>query len=163
MQYSSIFSLSTLVAIFVLLLSSSHLTHGKPYDDDNNYLYSDEDYTDLDSTDDPIYKLPKFVTKRKNVIVDEGSTIRLPCVVDKLEGFVLLWKRGNEILAVGEQVITQDNKRRLKLINEADGAFLVISNAEEKDAGKYVCQISTYKPRELEHTVKIRVYHSTIP
>ena len=96
-------------------------------------------------------------------MVNEGSTIRLPCVVDKLEGFVLLWKRGNEILAVGEQVITQDNKRRLKLINEADGAFLVISNAEEKDAGKYVCQISTYKPRELEHTVKIRVYHSTIP
>ena len=33
---------------------------------------------------------------------------------------------------------------------------MVISLAEEKDAGKYVCQISTYKPTEIKHTVKIR-------
>ena len=41
-------------------------------------------------------------------------------------------------------------------LQEADGASLVISLAEEKDAGKYVCQISTYKPTEIKHTVKIR-------
>ena len=41
-------------------------------------------------------------------------------------------------------------------IQEADGASLVISLAEEKDEGKYVCQISTYKPTEIKHTVKIR-------
>ena len=47
-------------------------------------------------------------------------------------------------------------------LQEADGASLVISLAEEKDAGKYVCQISTYKPTEIKHTVKIRGKNSMI-
>ena len=59
---------------------------GKPYGDDNNDLYNNEDYTDPsnppadDPADEPIYKLPKFVTKSQNLMVNEGSTIRLPCV-----------------------------------------------------------------------------------
>ena len=63
---------------------------GKPYGDDNNDLYNNEDYTDPsnppadDPADEPIYKLPKFVTKSQNLMVNEGSTIRLPCVVDRL-------------------------------------------------------------------------------
>jgi len=163
MQHLSLFSISTFVAIVVVLLSASHPTYGKPYGDDNNDLYNNEDYTDPsnppadDPADEPIYKLPKFVTKPQNLMVNEGSTIRLPCVVDRLEGFVLLWKKGDEILVVGEQVIKEENKRRFQLVKEADGASLVISLAEEKDAGKYVCQISTYKPTEIKHTVKIRV------
>ena len=44
----------------------------------------------------------------------------------------------------------------LCFLQEADGASLVISLAEEKDEGKYVCQISTYKPTEIKHSVKIR-------
>jgi hypothetical protein len=168
MQQFSVFSISTtFVAIFVLL-SASHSTYGKPYGDDNNDLYNNDDYTDPDGngghqqddsrTDESvIYKLPKFVTKPQNLMVNEGSTIRLPCVVDRLEGFVILWKKGDEILVVGEQVIKEENKRRFQLVKEADGASLVISLAEEKDEGKYVCQISTYKPTEIKHTVKIRV------
>ena len=67
---------------------------GKPYGDDNNDLYNNEDYTDPDGhgnggqheepVEGPIYKLPKFVTKPQNLMVNEGSTIRLPCVVDRL-------------------------------------------------------------------------------
>jgi hypothetical protein len=36
---------------------------------------------------------------------------RLPCFVDRLEGFVLLWKRGETILAVGERVINPIESR----------------------------------------------------
>ena len=32
------------------------------------------------------------------------------------EGFVLLWKKGDEILVVGEQVIKEENKRRFQLV-----------------------------------------------
>jgi hypothetical protein len=28
-----------------------------------------------------------------SILVNEGETVRLPCVVDRLEGFVLLWKQ----------------------------------------------------------------------
>jgi hypothetical protein len=31
--------------------------------------------------------------------------LRLPCFVDNLDGFVLLWRKNNTIIAVGEQVI----------------------------------------------------------
>ena len=45
---------------------------------------------------------------------------------------------------------------RLQLVKEKDGNTLVISLAEEEDAGEYVCQVSTYKPIEIKHSVKIR-------
>ena len=37
--------------------------------------------------------------------------LRLPCFVDELEGFVLLWKRGETILSVGKQVIDPQETR----------------------------------------------------
>ena len=43
-------------------------------------------------------------------IENEGSTLRLPCVVDCLEGFVLLWRKNGTILAVGDQVINKVSK-----------------------------------------------------
>ena len=30
---------------------------------------------------------------------------RLPCIVDRLEGFVMLWKRGKDIITVASQII----------------------------------------------------------
>ena len=33
--------------------------------------------------------------------------VRLPCFVDELEGYVLLWKKEDTILSVGERVIAE--------------------------------------------------------
>lgn len=65
-------------------------------------MYNNDDYTDPDGnggqqqddsrTDESvIYKLPKFVTKPQNLMVNEGSTIRLPCVVDRLGKWKTIW------------------------------------------------------------------------
>lgn len=67
-----------------------------------------------------------------------------------------MWKKGEEILTVGDQIIREENKRRFQLVKEQNGNSLVISLAEESDAGNYVCQVSTYKPTEIKHIVKIR-------
>ena len=48
---------------------------------------------------------PKFVTSPQSVIVNEGDTVRLPCMVERLEGFVLLWKRNMDIVTVASQII----------------------------------------------------------
>ena len=32
-------------------------------------------------------------------------TTRLPCIVDRLEGFVMLWKKNGEIITVASQII----------------------------------------------------------
>ena len=84
----------------IFMSANNNILHrfpGKPYGDDNNDLYNNEDYTDPDGIgehggqqdenrpdESVIYKLPKFVTKPQNLMVNEGSTIRLPCVVDRL-------------------------------------------------------------------------------
>lgn len=89
------------------------------------------------------------------MLVNEGSTIKLPCQVNRLEGFVLLWKKGDDFVAVGDRIVNPSDAR-LQLVKETNGNTLVISLAEEADAGDYVCQVSTYKPIEIKHSVKIR-------
>ena len=37
--------------------------------------------------------------------MNEGHTIRLPCLVDQLEGFVLLWRKDGRILSVGDTTV----------------------------------------------------------
>ena len=70
------------------------------------------------------------------------------------EGFVLLWMRNAAIIAVGEQIIEKDP--RYKLEKSTNGNTLTIALAEEADAGNYTCQISTFKPSNLYHSIKIR-------
>ena len=65
-----------------------------PYGDDNNDIYSNDDYEDAASASNGgnmgadneavITKLPHFVTTGQNMLVNEKSTIKLPCIVDRL-------------------------------------------------------------------------------
>ena len=71
-----------------------------------------------------------------------------------------MWKKGDQFLTIGGQMVKNDP--RIQLIRETNenggmiGNTLVISLAEESDAGDYVCQVSTFKPVEIKHSVKIR-------
>jgi len=67
---------------------------------------------------------------------------------------VLMWKKGEEFLAVGKSLITKDS--RFSLESALNGNALLIKDAEEGDAGNYTCQISTYQPVNLHHRLKIR-------
>ena len=72
------------------------------------------------------------------------------------EGFVLIWKKGDTILAVGKQMMGKEDPR-VKLEESENGNTLVISLAEPTDAGDYLCQISAHnKPTELRHSVRVR-------
>ena len=50
---------------------------------------------------------PTFTSTPQTLLVDEGDTVRLPCLVDRLEGFVMLWKKETDIVTVAEQIIDQ--------------------------------------------------------
>ena len=50
---------------------------------------------------------PAFTSSPQTLLVDEGDTVRLPCIVDRLEGFVMLWKKEADIVTVAEQIIDQ--------------------------------------------------------
>ena len=49
--------------------------------------------------------------------------LELKCLSLLSEGFVLLWKKGDEILVVGEQVIKEENKRRFQLVKVSTNTF----------------------------------------
>ena len=59
-------------------------THSKPTDFDDNKTWKE-----------PVLKLTNKVF----------SLHRLPCKVDRLEGFVMLWKKDSNIITVGTQII----------------------------------------------------------
>jgi len=105
----------------------------------------------------PIEREAKFTTVPQNSMVNEGGTIRLPCFVDRIEGYVLLWKFGETILSVGGRVIdSSERQARLQLEEETNGNNLVIHSAESEDSGQYLCQISDFVPRDISHHVIVR-------
>ena len=73
-------------------------------------------------------------------------------MVLRLEGFVMLWEKNNDIITVASQIID----KRVRLDEEKNGNHLIIGQATPEDSGAYTCQISAYKPTEITHNVIIR-------
>lgn len=64
--------------------------------------------------------------------------------------YILAWKKGIAVLTAGNTKVSPDERIRL-----VDGNNLEIRDIQTNDAGNYVCQIATLKPREISHTVEI--------
>jgi len=112
------------------------------------------DYDDIEEK--PVEKEAEFTSIPAKILVNQGETIRLPCFVDKIEGYVLLWKFGDTILSVGGRVIDTSREGRMLLEEETNGNFLVINEAASSDGGDYMCQISAYRPKDIVHSVMVR-------
>lgn len=112
------------------------------------------EYEDVEEK--PVENEAEFTSLPAKILVNQGETIRLPCFVDKIEGYVLLWKFGDTILSVGGRVIDNSRELRMSLEEETNGNFLVIKEAESSDGGDYMCQISAYRPKDIVHSVMVR-------
>lgn len=126
---------------------------GSPYQKDDS-VYDDYD-GESSAAEEKVVTLqrPKFITSPLTLMVNEGEMIRLPCKVDRLEGFVIIWKKDGDIVSVASQIID----KRVRLEEEVEGNTLVLGPASPTDQADYTCQISAYKPTEIKHSVKIRV------
>jgi len=141
-----------------LLLVCSFVAEGQPYvseDHDDLYDYDDTVGGNMSARGPEVELMdtPQFTSQAQTLLVNEGDTIKLPCMVDRLEGFVMLWKKNKDIIAVASQIID----KRVRLDESANGNHLLIGQANPSDAGVYTCQISAYTPTHLTHTVRIRV------
>ncbi|XP_063708471.1 limbic system-associated membrane protein [Culicoides brevitarsis] len=103
--------------------------------------------TDMEST-----VAPKFVSRGHLYKAIIGDTIILPCKVQDLGSYILLWRRGSSVLTAATLMITRDP--RLKLV---DGYNLQISDVKIQDAGDYVCQIGDQESKDQVHTLEILV------
>ena len=83
---------------------------GLPYEEKDYDYEADSDNNEIENDADSVktYPTPTFTTESSKMIVNEGDTVRLPCYVDKLEGFVMLWKRNKDIITVGNQIIDKN-------------------------------------------------------
>ena len=97
----------------------------------NNDITKDDDNTIVKGNEIEVMATPKFVSAPQSVIVNEGDTVRLPCIVDRLEGFVMLWKKGADIITVASQIID----KRVRLDEDKNGNHLILGQASPKDSG----------------------------
>lgn len=96
----------------------------------------------------------QFTTIPKQEMVNEGGEIRLPCFVEHMADYILVWKFEDTILSVGEKVIEGKSRRRVE--KGENGNWLVVSGAREEDEGRYVCMVSAFILKTLEHRVMVR-------
>ena len=92
-------------------------------------MYEYENLPDNDKEEYRVMSTPKFLSSPQTILVNEGDTIRLPCKVDRLEGFVMLWKRNNDIITVGDQIIDKS----VRLEKTTNGNSIVIGPASPED------------------------------
>ena len=96
-----------------------------------------------------------------NLVVDNGMTIRLPCVVDKLpEGHLIIWRRMDSkstIIAIGTKMVDPEYIDRATVSVAERGSILQIGIAQSEDAGKYKCSVGpSGDETQLIHDVRIR-------
>jgi len=138
------------ISLFLLIVPA---VFGLPYSQNEDTVYEYENLPDTDKEEYTVMATPRFISSPQTLLVNEGDTIRLPCKVDRLEGFVMLWKRNKDIITVGDQIIDKS----VRLEKTTNGNSIVIGPASPEDEAEYTCQISAYKPTEITHSVRIRV------
>merc|ERR1719186_1323164 len=90
------------ISLFLLIVPA---VFGLPYSQNEDTVYEYENLPDTDKEEYTVMATPRFISSPQTLLVNEGDTIRLPCKVDRLEGFVMLWKRNKDIITVGDQII----------------------------------------------------------
>ncbi|XP_044727881.1 limbic system-associated membrane protein-like [Chrysoperla carnea] len=94
---------------------------------------------------------PKFLSTSRTYRLVIGDTVILPCEVQNLGNYVLVWRKGSTLLSAGNIMVTLDTRFRLL------GYQLQIREVDAKDAGDYVCQIGDGTPGDQIHTIEILV------
>lgn len=147
-------------------IESSDALYSYQYDqgeeDYSDYNYDDEEEELKDTADSSVLThRPVIVSQSKNIVVDNGLTISLPCLVDKLPaGMQIIWNKvddTNTIIAIGSLIHEPEYKGRAFVTMNDKGSTLAIGAAKSSDAGQYKCSVAVEGNRpEIKHTVSIK-------
>jgi len=133
-------------------------TNGVPYGMitvlyDTNYDY---EFGETQAREDVmITQTPQFLSEPLELRIKEGNTARLPCMVNRLAGFVLLWRKNGKIISVGNQIFDRKDSR-IRIEEKDNGNTLIISGTDHNDQGDYICSVSAYKRTEIHHRLLIK-------
>lgn len=150
-----------------------------------NTNYQDDYNPDLEYSDDEngydeeaLAVDPNIITRGDTFTFDKGTTIRLPCYVDKFPkaAYTIMWRKAdgdpNSYLAIDNTIMDRNEQDRMsvEVVNDEDitskiaeearvthrGSTLIIPLAKAGDEGQYVCIVPGKTNREIKHTVTIR-------
>lgn len=153
-----------IIATLIFLLT---VVQGLPsYEDYSNdqydYEYEDDELpiNEEESQDTNVHR-PSIVSTPVMLDVDNGMTIRLPCLVDKLPGSVqIIWSKEDAKstqIAIGTTVVAREYMDRASVTVDEQGSTLYIGIAKSEDAGKYKCSVAVRGDQpEQSHEVRIR-------
>ena len=111
---------------FLLILGVPAFDASYDYQNDaDNYYNGDEEYYNYDTSNGSNEEIfdatgkkevvnkrdPMFMSQPKKLMVNEGDIVKLPCVVDKFEGFVIMWKKGEKVISVGDNIMDSADTR----------------------------------------------------
>jgi len=131
-------------------------------DEYGHYEYEELVQDDVEEPSAIPTERPVIVSPPEHSVVDNGMTISLPCLVEKMPaGVQIMWQKMDEkktIIAVGTRVIDpQLTGRAFVTVLEGKGSTLAIGAANTDDAGQYKCEVLIQNnPPDLKHTVSIR-------
>jgi len=141
-----------ILSLTILIANLQGTPYGLSYDDYDDYYNYDVNDNNIDN----IVMIPQFITQPLNMIVNSGKTAKLPCIVDRLEGFVLLWKKNEQIISVGHQLLDK-HISNYHIEPVKNGNYLMISSVDVADEDKYTCAVSTIKREEISHALRVRI------
>lgn len=105
-------------------------------------------------------------TKIKNsetVVGLIGQQAILPCIVNNLDSYPVIWVKNGDILALGKTKINNDNRLSIqkKFMNEW---WLIIENITIDDEGEYICKTNGnfYKAIRLEVLCMFKIFFYAI-
>jgi hypothetical protein len=145
--------LDLLLVLLVAAIISK--TSAKPIDDE----YTEGDEGEEGEVGDLI--APDFVSSSLSVRVPLGKRLKLTCQANNdIKDHSMLWKKPGAngdagILSINGNVVGKDNRVRLRELDGNEGYELVIDGVEERDEGKYECQISSAPPKSIFFQVEI--------
>jgi len=145
--------------LFASLIEGKILRRKAKYQGEYDGDYEDYDavHENYDATNEiEFISIPKFTSTAESKMVNEGETIKLSCIVDKLDNLIIMWKKGSKVISLNNKVFENDDER-IKVMKVPNGNELTIRLAEADDAGEYICQVTAVETIELVYNVEIRV------
>ncbi|XP_053631267.2 zwei Ig domain protein zig-8, partial [Cherax quadricarinatus] len=100
------------------------------------------------------------------VNVQAGTTANLPCVIiNRADHETVSWirLRDHHIITVGRQTYSKDDRFSLTYNRHLNEWRLHLRYAQARDAGQYVCQLSTHPPMVFISTLSITEASAEIP
>jgi hypothetical protein len=107
---------------------------------------------------------PQILSNPVNVDAYEGESVSLPCEIEDLGEFVVLWSKGPAAASVGSAILFAGNTKvfagttyKVHHPPNSTSHTLIISEVDLKDAGEFTCKVSTNPPIEVVHKISVAV------